>query len=182
MIPSVNVPAPQATPVAPSPITPAAVAPVPSQAAANLVYQSVPANSSPVALFNNVRGSSAEALQSRSGEVLEQAFRQQQGGHTRGTAAPRFGFSSAFLAQAMSQEEVANDNESIYRRYEATEEPVAADTSRSTETVNVPRYLETQAQHLSSLQRVSIKAYQKSVSRSALSLNQQTLLSIARTA
>lgn len=111
MLPIITVPtAQQAAP--PQAVNLAVVAPVPVQASANVVHQAVPANSSPVALYNNVRGGAATSRLSGqeaapAADTVPQRSRDRAG---RQGAFPAPGFSSAFLAQALAQSDPMNDN------------------------------------------------------------------------
>ncbi len=176
MIPSIIVPT--ATQMAVQPVMPlnqAVVAPVPAQAANSLVYQAVPANTAPVALFNNVKGGgNTQPLEKRSAEVMAQAFKEHASTKTHKQAsAQHYGANSAFVAQAISQEDAMNDNQ-LYREEAAWQAP--------SEPPSALDYVENHALHLSSLQRVSIKAYHNTVSRNTTNLNQQALLQISRSA
>lgn len=109
MLPAITVPAPQAA-APPSPLNIAAVAPVPTQATANVVFQAVPANTSPVGLFNNVRGgSSTEPLLSDI-ELTGFTSRANSGSRESHGAFPSLGPSSNFIAQALSQSSERNAN------------------------------------------------------------------------
>ena len=98
LFPAATVPIIQTPAPVNQPINLAAVAPVPPQAANHLTYQAVPANSSAVALFNNVRGNAAQPLAGRTADVVTQAFQADNAsGQLRQADPQRFGFNSAFL-------------------------------------------------------------------------------------
>lgn len=117
MLPHVAVPAPSAQPL-PTPVNLAAVAPVPVNAAANVVFNAVPPNTSPVALLNNTRYA---ALNEPSGELGDARRAALLAGRDAASARaanrfPPLGASGSFLAQVLGQ--VTTPHNAIYQTFD----------------------------------------------------------------